>query len=90
MQHLRFDLTVPNSLSQLQGVLSSAKLHTADLIWRRNKSLMKILVSKGPKIDPFGVPVIMSCQELKEQLFDYLDNQKEYLNLSYPDHTPLI
>ena len=28
---------------------------------------MKMLKSKGPKIDPCGIPVIMSYQELKEQ-----------------------
>ena len=51
-----------------------------------------MLKSKGPKINPCGIPVIMSYQELKEQpiVHDYLDNQKEYLNLFYPDHTPLI
>ena len=48
-------------------MLSSAKLHISDLIWRRNKSLMKMLKSKGPKIDPCGIPAMMSYQELKEQ-----------------------
>ena len=60
-------MTVPNSLLQLWNVLSSAKLHISDLTWRRYKSLMTMLKSKGPKIDPCGIPVIMSYQELKEQ-----------------------
>ena len=67
MSYLRFDMTAPNSLLQLQSVLPAAKLHISDLIWRRKKSLMKMLKSKGPKIDPSGIPVIMSYQELKEQ-----------------------
>ena len=67
MSYLRFDMTIPNSLSQLQSVLSLAKLNTSNLIWRRNKSLMKMLKSKGPVIDPCGIPAIMSYQELKEQ-----------------------
>ena len=28
---------------------------------------MKMLKSKSTKIDPYGIPVIMSYQELKEQ-----------------------
>ena len=63
MSYLRFDMTVPNSLSQLQSVLSSAKLHISDLMWRRIKSLTKMLKIKGPKTDPCGIPVIMSHQE---------------------------
>ena len=59
-------MTIPNSLSQLCSVLSSAKLYT-DLIRRRNKSLMKMLKSKSPKIDPCAIPVIMSYEELKGQ-----------------------
>ena len=66
MSHLRFDMTV-NSLSQLLSVLSSAKLHIFDLIWRRNKPLMKMLKSKGPKIGPCVIRVTISYQELKEQ-----------------------
>ena len=82
MSYLRFDMTVPNSLLQLQSVLSSAKLHISDLIWRRNKPLIKLLKIKGPKIDPCGIPAIMSYQELKKDnqfqffVYDYLDNQK--------------
>ena len=51
-----------------------------------------MLESKGPKIDPCGISVIMTYQELKEQffVFDYLDDQKGYLNLFYPDYAPLI
>ena len=50
---------------------------------------MKMLKSEGPKIDPRCIPVIMPYQELKEKpifVYDYLGNQKEYLNLFYPDH----
>ena len=67
MSYLRFDMTVPNSLSQLYSVLSLAKSRISDLIWRRNKPSMNLLKSKGPKIDPCGIPAIMSYQELNEQ-----------------------
>ena len=60
-------MTIPNSLSQLCSVLSSAKLYISDLIRRKNKSLMKMLKSKSPKIDPCAIPVIMSYEELKGQ-----------------------
>ena len=69
-------MTVPNSLSQLYSVLSSAKLHISDLIWKRNKSLIKMLKSNGPKTDPCGIAVMPRAKRTFQFFFYYYsDNQ---------------
>ena len=57
---------ISNSLLELFKVLSSAKLHTLDNVITKNKPFMNILRSKGPKIEPWETPLIISYQELYE------------------------
>ena len=48
-----------DNLLQEYIVLSSAKLQLSHLKTKKNKSLMKILNKKGPRIDPWGIPQII-------------------------------
>ena len=57
-------ITCKRDLACAEGELSSAKLQTEASCKNRKKSLMKILKSKGPKIDPWGTPVRSQSQEL--------------------------
>ena len=43
----------------LYKVLSSAKLHISVVLKSRRKSFRNMLNSKGPKIDPWGIPLSM-------------------------------
>ena len=47
-------------------VLSSAKLQMRVFCMTKRRSLIKILNSSGPKIEPWGTPRIISSQELKK------------------------
>ena len=88
----RFLNTNSNSLLELYKVLSSAKLHTSDNLITKNKSFMYILKSKGPKIEPWGTPLIISYQELYEEPISFFahgekDNEESMRILSYQFHT---
>ena len=48
-------------------MLSSAKLRTSDFAMDKNKSSMKILKRRGPRIDPCGTPILISHHELKDE-----------------------
>ena len=55
---------ISKTLSHLYIVLSSAKLHMFVLSRKRKRSLIDKLNNSRPKIDPCGMPLIMSYQSL--------------------------
>ena len=65
--YLRFENTCFRFLLQLYSVLSSPKLQTSDFVTDKNKSFIKTLKRRGPRIDPCGMPVLISHRELKEE-----------------------
>ena len=53
-------------------VLSSAKLHILDSSMKKTRSLILMLKSSGPKIEPCGTPDVISIQLLKvEPIFTF-------------------
>ena len=52
--YLRFGNTCSRFLLQLYDVLSSAKLQTSDFVMEQNKSFIKTLKKRRPRIDPCG------------------------------------
>ena len=62
---LRLENKCSRYLWQLYSALSSEKLQTSDFVMEENKSFMKILKRRGPRIDSCGTPVLISHHELK-------------------------
>ena len=63
--NLRLCNISPNIFPQELCALSSAKWDMSDFETRKNMSFMKILNNKGTRIDPCGIPQIISQQSLK-------------------------
>ena len=64
--YLRFEKIVRNVLIKLYSVLPSEKLQTSNFITLRNKWLINILKRSSPSIEPCGMPMYMSNEELKD------------------------
>ena len=69
-----FLLTSSKVLPNATKVLSSAKLQTFKLWMNRKTSLITIWKRKGPRIEPWGTPVVISWKLLKSFLILHLWN----------------
>ena len=68
--NLRLSNISPDIFLQELSVLSSAKLYTSDFETKESISLMNMLNIKGPRINPCGIPQVISHQSLKlESIF---------------------
>ena len=54
----RFLNSISSSLLELHKVSSLVKLHTSDNVITKNKKFTNIFTSKGPKIEPWGTPIV--------------------------------
>ena len=52
---------------QENNVLSSVNLHTSDFSVNKKISLIKILKSRGPRMDFWGKPLVTLAQSLNEE-----------------------